>query len=42
MSDFAVTRKRMVEWTPPYPPPRFFSLFSEMKKPDKLVIRKVI
>lgn len=43
MSDFAVTRKRMEEWTPPpYPPPGFFFLFSEMKKPDKLVIRKVI
>lgn len=42
MSDFAVTRKRMEEWTPPYHPPCFLFLFSEMKKPDKLVIRKVI
>lgn len=24
MSDFAVTRKRMEEWTPPLPPSRLF------------------
>lgn len=42
MSDFCCDKKKN---RPPLPPlaPRFFFLFSEMKKkPDKLVIRKVI